>query len=360
MVVEVILVLILASLWFGLYAILKQQGRILLRLDAIEKAAPEPPQPQGLDVGTEFPTFSLPDLEGNPVSLAAFRGRRLLLVHWSAQCGFCDLIAPDLVRLQPDFQARHVQLVLLAHGEAEANRKLAEEHGLTCPILLYRGKKVPEPLAHLGTPSAYLLDAECRVMKPVAIGSEDVPVLAEEAAKEEAPSAGESGSKRLRREKPISSSRIVRDGLKAGTPAPAFSLPDIYGDTISLSDYRGRRVLLAFSDPNCAPCDELAPELARFDRQYADGGLSMILVSRGEPEESRKKAEQHGIQFPVVMQEKWRLSKEYGIFSTPVAFLIDEKGVIAKDVAIGPDPILTLAQEGVQTGKDSRYELSYR
>jgi hypothetical protein len=60
------------------------------------------------------------------------------------------------------------------------------------------------------------------------------------------------------------------------------------------------------------------------------------------------------------MQEKWRLSKEYGIFSTPVAFLLDEDGVITKDVAIGPDAIMALAQEGLRAGKEQRYELSYR
>ncbi len=61
-----------------------------------------------------------------------------------------------------------------------------------------------------------------------------------------------------------------------------------------------------------------------------------------------------------MIQDKWRLSKEYGIFSTPVAFLIDEDGVIAKDVAIGPDAIMALAQEGLKTQKESKYELSSR
>ena len=361
MLVEALLVLILVSLWFGLYQIVKQQGRIILRLDALEQqrgAAAQPAEPQGLGVGTEFPAFTLPDLEGAQVALESFRGKRVLLVHWSPQCGFCDLIAPELARLQPDFAKHGVQLLLLAHGEADANRKLAEEHGLKCPILLYKDAKEPEPLANQGTPSAYLLDAEGRVAKPLAVGSDKVPLLAAEAANEEV--AAEERSKRLPGEKPLSLSRIVRDGLTAGTPAPAFSLPDIYGRTVSLDDYRGRRVLLVFSDPHCGPCDQLAPQLAQLQLHNANNGLVVVMVGRGEAEENRKKAEQHGIKFPVVMQEKWRLSKEYGIFSTPVAFLIDEDGVIAKDVAIGPDPIMALAQEGWKTPKESKYELSYR
>jgi len=75
--------------------------------------------------------------------------------------------------------------------------------------------------------------------------------------------------------------------------------------------------------------------------------LALILVGRGNSEENRRKAQQHGFQFPIVVQERWKLSKEYGIFATPVAFLIREDGVIAKDVAVGTDAILALTRNGV-------------
>jgi peroxiredoxin len=119
-------------------------------------------------------------------------------------------------------------------------------------------------------------------------------------------------------------------------------------------------VLLIFTDPHCGPCEQVAPELARFDRKYAENGLAIVMIGRGEIEENRRKADQHGIRFPVVIQERWRLSKEYGIFKTPVAFLVDEEGVIAKDVAIGPEGIMALAQEGLAARKEMKHELSYR
>ena len=68
------------------------------------------------------------------------------------------------------------------------------------------------------------------------------------------------------------------------------------------------------------------------------------MVSRGGLEENRRKAEAFGIEFPVVLQSGWKLSKKYGIFATPVAFLIDEEGVIERDVARGPSEILSLAE----------------
>ena len=78
-----------------------------------------------------------------------------------------------------------------------------------------------------------------------------------------------------------------------------------------------------------------------------DNGPALVLVARGDPGENRRKAEAHGFEFPVVLQERWKLSKEYGIFAAPVAFLIGEDGVIARDVARGVEEIVALARDGL-------------
>jgi len=134
-------------------------------------------------------------------------------------------------------------------------------------------------------------------------------------------------------------------GLKPGKRAPVFRLPDLQGRMVSLEEYRGRRVLLVFTRPQCAPCDELAPHLARLHQEHEKNGLALIVVARGGADENRRKAEQHGLRFPVVLQEKRKLSREYGILGTPAAFLIGEDGVIARDAAVGRDAILALARE---------------
>src|SRR2546430_8618719 len=71
--------------------------------------------------------------------------------------------------------------------------------------------------------------------------------------------------------------------------------------------------------------------------------ISVIMVGRGDAEHNKKKASEHGIRFPVVLQERWKLSREYGIFATPVAFLIGKDGVLMRNVAKGPDQIMALA-----------------
>ena len=98
--------------------------------------------------------------------------------------------------------------------------------------------------------------------------------------------------------------------------------------------------MLVFSDPHCGPCNLFAPELVRIHQERSD--LSIIYVGRGDAQENRRKAEEHGFGFPVVLQKRWELSKQYGIFATPVAFWIDAEGVIAQPVAQGGAEILAL------------------
>ena len=49
----------------------------------------------------------------------------------------------------------------------------------------------------------------------------------------------------------------------------------------------------------------------------------------------------------MLLQDRWKLSREYGIFATPVAFLIGKDGFIMRNVAQGADEILKLAHEGL-------------
>jgi thiol-disulfide isomerase/thioredoxin len=84
--------------------------------------------------------------------------------------------------------------------------------------------------------------------------------------------------------------RGEREGIKAGTPAPSFRLPDIYGRTVSLEEYRDRRVLLVLSDPHCGPCDQLAPHLVQLHRRHRANNLAVVMVGHGDPEENRRTA----------------------------------------------------------------------
>ena len=138
----------------------------------------------------------------------------------------------------------------------------------------------------------------------------------------------------------LARSRIKRDGLKAGTPAPEFRLPRLDGGELELKELRGKRVFLVFSDPHCGPCATVAPELQKFHREHPE--TVVLMISRGEPKENRAKVKEHGLSFPIVLQQRWEISRRYAMFATPVAYVIDENGDIARDVAVGVEPILAL------------------
>jgi peroxiredoxin len=142
------------------------------------------------------------------------------------------------------------------------------------------------------------------------------------------------------RNRSLSNSKIKRDGLKAGTVAPDFRLPRLEGGELALSDLRGKFVILVFSSPHCGPCNTLAPKLQKFHRKHPE--LELVMISRESPDENRAKVKEQGLTFTVVLQKQWEVSRDYAIFATPVAYLIDRSGSISADVAVGVEVIVEL------------------
>jgi peroxiredoxin len=226
--------------------------------------------------------------------------------------------------------------------------------------LLQRHEEVATAYRANGTPSGYLINAAGKIASRLAMGAEALLALKEGtseggnrkegnnqslsrlAGSAPAETAG-NGDHRPDRfsKRSLASSKIKRNGLKAGTLAPDFRLPRLDGrGELALSNLRGKRVLLLFSSADCGPCNTLAPELEKFHRDQPE--LEIVMISKGEPKENRAKVKEHGLTFPVVLQRQWEISRRYAMFVTPIAYLIDEAGVIVHDVAVGLEPILAL------------------
>jgi peroxiredoxin len=151
----------------------------------------------------------------------------------------------------------------------------------------------------------------------------------------------------------LAESRINRSGLSDGTPAPNFNLPSLDGKNVSLQQFLGRRVLLVFSDPSCGPCNSLTPRLERLSRRTPD--IQIIMVSRGDIAVNRAKVAHHGLTFPVVLQRSWELSRRFEMFATPIAYYVDQQGVIRGNIAVGLEQIKTVGSCGHYriTGRDT-------
>src|SRR6266436_5753625 len=335
--------------WF-FYQLVRQNGRILLRLEALEQRleaqdAEPPPSPtaaapSGLPVGSLAPEFGSLDLAGTRHCLSEFRGRSVLLIFFNPDCGFCIRMASDLAALVPEGGDGQPVPLVVTTGDAQANRQLFEKHEIRCPVLLQKDMEVASQYQAHGTPMGYLIDEKGTIASNLAAGAPALLALA---------SAGSATAEERKAQqkpkgkgnKPLSESRLNRSGLKAGTPAPMFRLARLEGGDLALEEYRGRQELLVFSDPQCGPCDQLAPHLERLHHERRD--LQVLMVSRQDVETNRQKVAKLGLTFPVVLQKSWEISLLYAMFATPVGYLIDEQGVLASDVAVGVEPILALA-----------------
>jgi len=342
--------LIAAGIWLG-YQLVRQNGRILLRLESIERQfkARAPAQRReagGLPVGMAAPDFELPDLAGVRRKLSEFRGQDLLLIFFNPKCGFCTKIAADLAALPIDGGDGRAVPVVVTTGDVDENRRLVEQFGIRCLVLLQEQMEVGNRYSAQGTPMGYRIDGKGRIASELAVGAEPLLNLADlKHSQQPAASANQNGSVRKGKQPDpsLARSRLNRSGLNAGTIAPDFKLPRIGGGEVSLSDFRGRRVLLVFSDPNCGPCDELAPRLQELHEEKSD--LQVLVISRRDADATAAKADALGLSLPIVMQRHWEISMQYGMFATPIAYLIDAEGIVVHDVAVGVGPILALAGE---------------
>jgi methylamine dehydrogenase accessory protein MauD len=332
------------------YQLVRQNGRIMVTLEVMAanlgshcggQAAPP-----GLPVGSAAPDFELPDLAGAVRTLAQFRGRRVLLIFFSPKCPHCIQMVPDLAALAAKSGEGGPLPLVVSTGDAEENRRLIESPGLHYPVLLQMQMEVADQYQVSGTPMGYLLDEQGTIASAPAVGAEALLTLALPGGAGEIEPPGDAGNGappngRGKANRGLETSRLNRSGLKAGTPAPDFRLPRLDGGELSLEEYRGRRLLLVFSDPECGPCDQLAPQLERLHRQRPEPAL--VMVGRRDAEANRRKVQEQGLTFPVVLQKHWEVSLRYGMFATPIGYLIDEQGIIVKDVAKGVEPILALA-----------------
>jgi peroxiredoxin len=361
---------IVAIGWAG-YHLLLQNGRLLLRIEELEQqvgeilpasadaaatpadqSGPDEPWPDdesephfGLPVGTVLHEFELPDLDGRQHLRSAWLGQRWLLTFVNPACPHSRRLLADLARLQPASSPEWPHPVLVSTGSSDENRRLMTESGLACTVLLQEEMEVGALFEVDRTPMAYLVDEDGRTVSPLVAGRVAIVGLAASAGLDSADSLPveppsmdliELGTSPA----PVNGARYQHDGLGVGAVAPCFRLPGLDGGEIALSDYRGRRVLLAFADPICPPCDLVASALERLHLE--SHRLSVLIVARGGAEANRAWMAEHGLTAPVALQPRWDLSRAYGILATPVAYLLDEDGTVAAPVALGANAILDL------------------
>lgn len=121
---------------------------------------------------------------------------------------------------------------------------------------------------------------------------------------------------------------------RPGEPAPDFTVIDLRGNVVSLSDYRGRPVWLNFWGAWCPPCRAEMPDIQTAYEQLAPRGLVLLAVSLGDPpDQAAEFAARNNVTFTVLLDPYRTLTGEsYPIYNFPTHIFIDEDGIVRKVV----------------------------
>ncbi|MFZ1050631.1 MAG: redoxin domain-containing protein [Candidatus Sulfotelmatobacter sp.] len=119
-------------------------------------------------------------------------------------------------------------------------------------------------------------------------------------------------------------------GIAEQSLAPDFSLPDLTGQKLDLSSYRGKVVLLDFWATWCDACRDEIPHFVELQNKYGGQGLQIIGVSMDDgPEPVRDFYQRFKMNYPVVMGNAKTGELYGGVLGLPIAFLIGRDGRIS-------------------------------
>jgi thiol-disulfide isomerase/thioredoxin/uncharacterized membrane protein YphA (DoxX/SURF4 family) len=301
------------TIWL-LFHMLKQNGRLLLRLEAVEKKLDIDPNKvpvPGLSVGVVAPELRLASLEGRTVTseMLATKGKPILLIFTDVVCGACDALMPEVAKWQQEFGDR-LSIVPVSGGALEANRAKAKQHKLE-NVLLQAGRETSEAYKVTATPSAVLI-ADGKINSVLAEGPDAIRKL------------------------------VTRSTLpppaKKGELVPALKLADLEGESVDLA-VRGRRKLVLFWNPGCGFCQAMLDDVKKWERNPPREAPEVLIISSGTVEANR----QQGFRSPVLLDPDWVAGSVLGAGGTPSAVLIDENGRVASEVGVGAPAVLEMA-----------------
>lgn len=331
-----------------LLQILRQQGRILLRLEALESRLPkgaDAPQGSvapsaGLPIGTTAPSFRLGGLHGETITLEALvaGGKSALLLFANPNCGPCLALMPEIGRWQRE-HAASLTVAMVSEGTAEDNRPKSNTHGIS-QVLLQRNREVAEAYHAWGTPAAVLVRPDGSVGSPVAQGADAIRALVAHAAAAPPPLPAQGAVAPANGQNGNGSHPTPRPPVvKIGDPAPPLKLHDLNGKAVTLTDFRGRKTLVLFWNPGCGFCQQMLNDLRAWESDPPAGAPKLLVVSAGTVEANQAM----NLRLPVLLDRDFQAGSAFGANGTPMAVLIDAKGRIASGVAAGAQEVFALA-----------------
>ena len=112
--------------------------------------------------------------------------------------------------------------------------------------------------------------------------------------------------------------------------APDLNLRDLDGNTVKLSDFKGKVIILDFFATWCPPCKQETPDFIELQRQYGDQGFVMIGVSLSRMGDTQGFARDFGVNYLILIADSYAATVYGPLRSIPTTFIIDKDFKIAK------------------------------
>ena len=141
-----------------------------------------------------------------------------------------------------------------------------------------------------------------------------------------------------------------RHVVKLGEPAPNFQLRDLNGRLVTLSDLRGKVVLLNFWATWCGPCRVEMPAMEELYRMFQRKDFEILAVSTDAEGVSVTKPfqQKNRLTFPILHDSDYRVGLTYGARSLPMTFMVDRQGIVRHQIFGARDWSAPEAQQLIQ------------
>jgi thiol-disulfide isomerase/thioredoxin len=336
-------VLAAATAW-ALLALLRQNGRLLLRIDQLEArldaGGAQPVMPdvphRGLPLGQTAPPFTLSGLYGETVTLQALTSADapVMLLFTDPRCGPCNALMPQIVEWQHEHSAR-LTVAVLTRGAVDDNRAKVREHGVAS-VWLDENLAVYTAYHVHATPGAVLIDSAGRIASPVVAGADAIAELVEQATRLTHPTQPAAMPVMPVPPRPPRPPRPLSPPV--GTPAPELELEDLAGEPLALS-IPDRDTLVIFWNPACGFCKRMLDDVRAYERSTPAGAPRLLLISTGSAAENLTME----LTSPIALDQGFLAGAAFGANGTPSGILVGRDGMIASGLAVGAPGVMALA-----------------